>query len=118
VIHRVYRLTRDDAERRFGSEVAQLVPADGLVDVHRYLTASVGGRRIAIDATFPALEAWDGTTSMDIACGEGTDIPAGDDPDEDKRRLEARFCVARVREPFIEALGAAHPSRRRHHDVG
>lgn len=109
VNHRVYRLTRVDAERRYGSDVAEQIPADGLIDVHRYLTAVVEGRRITIDATFPAPDAWDGRTSMDIACGEGTDIPAGDEPDEDKRKLEARFCGARVREPFIEALAASRP---------
>lgn len=112
LIHRVYRLTRVDAERRFGADVAGHVPADGLIDVHRYLCATIGGRRIVIDATFPDIESWDGATDMDIACGEGTDIPAGDDPDEDKRRLEARFCDERVREPFIEALGVS-PSRPR-----
>jgi hypothetical protein len=68
IVHRVYRLDRDRAEEPFGAEVAAAVPNAGLVDVHRYLTATVGGRRIVIDATFRGT-AWDGCSSMPLSCG-------------------------------------------------
>jgi hypothetical protein len=84
--------------------VAEAIPLDGLVDVHRYLTAEVGGRRTVIDATFPGPR-WDGKSSLPLACGPGIDFPAGTDPDAEKKRLEAEHCDPAVREPFIEALG-------------
>jgi hypothetical protein len=105
LVHRVYRIGRDGARARFGPEAAGAVPPGGLVDVHRYLTAVVGGRRIPIDATFPG-EPWDGSSPMPLACGDGEDHPAGPDPDADKRRLEAAHCDPAVREPFIAALTA------------
>lgn len=103
IVHRVYRLDRRRARELFGPEVAELVPEVGLVDVHRYLEATVGGRRIAIDATFPG-EPWDGRASLPLACGPGEDFVAGLDPDAQKRQLEAEHCDPAVREPFIEAL--------------
>jgi hypothetical protein len=103
IVHRVYRLSRQRAGELFGEGVALAVPADGLVDVHRYLTAILEGRRIEIDATFPG-EPWDGRSSMPLACGPGRDYPAGADPDGEKRALEAEHCDAGVREPFIAAL--------------
>jgi hypothetical protein len=104
VIHRVYRLDRARVRDLFGPEAAEVVPEEGLVDVHRYLRATVGGRRIRIDATF-AGEPWDGETSLPLACGPGEDFPAEGDPDVEKRQLEAEHCDPAVREPFIEALG-------------
>jgi hypothetical protein len=83
------------------------VPEDGLIDVHRYLLIQVGGRQITLDATFPGGEPWDGRSSLPLACGPGEDVPAGDNPDGDKRALEARYCNPAVREPFIAALSAA-----------
>jgi len=106
IVHRVYRVERDAAAARFGPAAAQAVPGGGIVDVHRYLTAVVGGRRIPIDATFPGAP-WDGRSAMPLACGAGTDHPAGADPDADKRRLEAEHCDPAVREPFIAALARA-----------
>jgi phosphoglycolate phosphatase-like HAD superfamily hydrolase len=103
IVHRVYRLDRDRAMEMFGTEVAAVVPCAGVVDVHRYLTATVKGQRIAIDATFPGA-AWDGRSSMPLSCGSGQDHPAGSDPDEEKRRLEAEYCDPDIREPFIAAL--------------
>ena len=94
---------RAAAAARFGPDAAQAVPEGGLIDVHRYLTAVVAGRRIAIDATFPG-EPWDGRSPMPLACGDGADHPAGADPDADKRRLEAEHCDPGVREPFVAAL--------------
>ena len=53
VIHRVYTLNRTRARELFGSVVAAPVPVGGLVDVHRYLTITLGAKRVEIDATFP-----------------------------------------------------------------
>ena len=106
IVHRVYRIDRDGARARFGPAAARAVPDAGLVDVHRYLTAVVDRRRIAIDATFPG-PPWDGRSPMPLACGEGEDHPAGADPDAEKRRLEAAHCDPAAREPFIAALARA-----------
>jgi len=106
IVHRVYHVDRAAAAARFGPDAAQAVPEGGLIDVHRYLTAVVAGRRIAIDATFPG-EPWDGRSPMPLACGDGADHPAGADPDAEKRRLEAEHCDPAVREPFIAALALA-----------
>jgi hypothetical protein len=103
IMHRVYRLEHDRAVELFGSEVADSLPAAGIVDVHRYLTANVDGRRIVIDATFPGTP-WNGRSSMALSCGVGQDHPAGSDPDGEKRRLETEHCDPGCREPFIAAL--------------
>jgi hypothetical protein len=103
IVHRVYRLSHEEAVRLFGKGVAARVPPAGIVDVHRYLTATVEGQRIAIDATFPG-EPWDGLSSLPLACGPGQDHPAGQDPDAEKRALEAQHCDPQLREPFIAAL--------------
>lgn len=81
------------------------VQPEGIVDVHRYVTAVVGGRRIPLDVTFPG-EPWDGVSPMPLACGAGADHPAGEDPDADKRALEAEHCDPALREPYIAALVA------------
>ncbi len=103
ITHRVSPLDRETARELFGDQAANTVPEDGLIDVHRYLTATVDGQRIVIDATFPGA-AWDGRSSLPLACGEGDDYPAGADPDTEKRALEDEHCDPAVREPFIEAL--------------
>jgi hypothetical protein len=108
IVHRVYTLTRDDADRLFGPAAAAAVPADGLTDVHRYLTAGVAGRRITLDVTFPG-PPWDGHSPLSLACGPGRDVPAGEDPDFEKRALEHQHCDPGVREPFIAALSAHGP---------
>lgn len=105
IVHRVYRLDSGTAARLFGARVARTVPAGGLVDVHRYLTILLDGRRVRIDATFPG-PAWDGRSAMTLACGPGEDYPAAQDPDTEKRALEARYCDPAVREPFIAALAS------------
>jgi len=105
IVHRVYRLDRERAHELFGRTVADVVPEDGLVDVHRYLTILVEGRRITVDATFPGGR-WDGHSGLPLACGPGRDYPAGESPDADKRRLEDEFCDPVIREPFIAALAA------------
>ncbi|HEX3509961.1 MAG TPA: hypothetical protein VHT27_02560 [Solirubrobacteraceae bacterium] len=107
IIHRVYRLHRYRARQRFGNAVAHVVPDEGLVDVHRYLTIKVLDERVSVDATFPGPQ-WDGHSPMPLACDLGEDHPAGENPDGEKRALEEEHCDAAVREPFIQAL-AAHP---------
>jgi hypothetical protein len=106
IVHRVYTLDRDRARELFGAAVAAAVPENGLVDVHRYLAVTLGGQRVEIDATFPG-PAWDGLSSLPLACGAGMDYPAGDDPDAEKRALEERHCDRAIREPFIAALSSA-----------
>ena len=109
IVHRVYTLDRDRAREMFGAvgaAAAAAVPDDGLVDVHRYLAVTLGGQRVEIDATFPG-PAWDGLSSLPLACGAGIDYPAGDDPDAEKRALEERHCDPAIREPFIATLSSA-----------
>lgn len=108
IVHRVYRIDREQAKRQFGDEAAGAVPPEGLADVHRYLTMLVGGRRISIDATFPG-PAWDGVSDMALACGPGRDYPSNEDPDAEKRRLEEENCEPKMRERFIAALGRPAP---------
>ena len=103
IVHRVYRVDREVARMQFGDAAAETVPDEGLVDVHRYVTIEVDGRRITVDATFPG-PPWDGRSPMPLACGPGRDYPSGEDPDADKRRLEAEHCDPAAREPFIAAL--------------
>lgn len=110
IVHRVYMLDRARAGELFGPDVAEVVPEAGLVDVHRYLTIRLGGERIVIDATFPGAP-WDGRSSLPLACGPGSDYPAGDDPDTEKRDLDAQHCDPAVREPFIAALARASQLR-------
>jgi hypothetical protein len=111
IVHRVYRLDRARARELFDARVAEIVPEDGLVDVHRYLTILLEGRRIAVDATFPG-PAWDGSCSLSLACGPGRDYPAGGDPDAEKRTLEAKHCDPEIREPFIAALASVERPQR------
>lgn len=105
MVHRVYSLDRNHAARLFGEHVAQAVPPEGIVDVHRYLTVRINGRRITLDATYPG-SPWDGRTSLPLACGPGRDFPAGPDPDAEKRALEDEYCDPSVREPLIAALSS------------
>jgi hypothetical protein len=42
---------------------------------------------------------------MPLACGEGTDYDAGEDPLSTKAVLVDTYCDPAVREPFIAALG-------------
>ncbi len=105
LVHRVYRVSPDEAEVRWGPVVGASVPPDGLVDVHTF--ARLGGNASAspltVDVTFP-IAPWDGRTPLPIACNPGDDIPAGDDLLGEKAELVARHCDPAVREPFIAAL--------------
>jgi hypothetical protein len=107
LVHRVYRVSRRSVLQRYGGVAAGTVPEDGLTDVHRYLVIILAGREVRIDITFPGDQAWDGHRSMALACGQGHDFPAGDDPDADKAVLEAGYCDPQVREPFIASLALA-----------
>lgn len=103
IIHRVYPLDRARTRELFGVDVADVVPDNGLTDVHRFLTLFLLGRRVELDATF-AGEPWDGRSALPPACGPGTDYVTGEDPESDKRALESANCDPAVREPFIAAL--------------
>lgn len=103
IVHRVYRLDRPLAGEMFGVQIAACIPIEGLVDVHRYLTIALDEQRIVVDATFPG-EPWDGCSSMQLACGPGTDHPGGEQPNAEKHALEQQYCDPLAREPFIAAL--------------
>ncbi|HEV2944007.1 MAG TPA: hypothetical protein VGX26_02700 [Solirubrobacteraceae bacterium] len=103
IVHRVYRLTRGRAAQLFGPTVAQVVPAGGVNDVHRFLRITLDGQRVILDVTF-AGEPWDGCSSLPLACGSGCDYPVSDNPDAEKRTLEEQFCDPAIREPLIAAL--------------
>ena len=104
--HRVYRVTPELAEARWGPPVARVVPAAGLVDVHTFAVVTVDGRPTQIDVTFP-LEEWDGVADIPLACGDGDDYPGGSDPLAAKALLVEAHCDPAVREPFIAALSTA-----------
>jgi len=106
LVHRVYRLDRTRALELYGPVVADTVPADGLVDVHRYLAVTLGERRISLDATAPG-SPWDGRAQLEPVCGPGSDFAVGADPDGAMRALERGHCDAAARAPFLAALAAA-----------
>lgn len=106
LVHRVYRVDPAQARQAYGERVAETIPSEGLVDVHRYLTIALDGRRVVVDATFPG-PPWDGASDLPLACGAGTDYPSTGDPDAEKRALQDRFCDPALREPFIAALAQA-----------
>jgi hypothetical protein len=103
VVHRVYRVTPETAEMTFGPAAARAVPPAGLVDVHTYVVATLNGRDVRLDVTFPG-PPWDGVSDMPIAAAEGADVPAGDDSAATKAALVREHCDPAVREPFITAL--------------
>ena len=53
IVHRVYQLDRTRAAELLGTRIADVVPEDGLVDVHRYITIVIDGRRITLTRRFP-----------------------------------------------------------------
>jgi hypothetical protein len=104
--HRVYSVSRSWAAERFGPQVADLVPQQGLVDIHTFARAGLSRKEAILDVTFP-VAAWDGTSDMILACGPGTDHRAGPDPLAAKAALVAAHCDLPVREAFIAALSQA-----------
>lgn len=109
--HRPYTVTRDLARERWGEGVADVVPAEGLVDVHTFATVRVDGTDVPVDVTFP-LDDWDGRSPLPLHCGPGTDVPAGADPLGSKAELVAEHCDPSVREPFIAALSREQGDQR------
>jgi hypothetical protein len=105
LVHRVYRLDRARALELFGTGVAEMVPPDGLTDVHRYLAVTLGERRVSLDATLPG-SPWDGSSPLEPVCGPGPDFATGVDPDGAMAALERGHCDAAARAPFLAALGA------------
>jgi hypothetical protein len=101
--HRPYLVTPTFARQRWGQAVASVVPCDGLVDVHTFATLELAAREVQIDVTFP-IQGWDGRTDLQLACGPGTDYPAGAEPFATKNALVERLCDPARREPFIRAL--------------
>ena len=96
--------------------------------MHRYLVITRAGREMTIDITFPGDQPWDESRSMCLACGDGRDFPAGDDPDADKTPIarttrsvglaggnELAHRLGRRREGGLRAQhGGGHPGRRGH----
>jgi hypothetical protein len=111
LVHRVYRLDRARALALFGTGVAEMVPPDGLTDVHRYLAVTLGERRVSLDATLPG-SPWDGSSPLEPVCGPGSDFATGADPDGAMAALERGHCDAAARGPFLAALGAIGAPRR------
>jgi hypothetical protein len=105
LMHRVYRVDTATARRRWNDQVAQHVPPRGLVDVHTYGILQPDG--VVVDVTLP-VDGWDGHSPMRLACMEGDDVPAGDDPRATKDALVDRHCDQAVRERFIAALAAEY----------
>jgi hypothetical protein len=102
----VYELSRSRAHELLGATVAAAVPVDGLIDVHGFLTIVLKASASAWTQRSPEHP---GTAAhrSPLACGEGHDYDAGQDPDADKRALERLHCTPAVREPFIAALTQA-----------
>jgi hypothetical protein len=104
--HRVYRLTPELAQAKWGPLVASAVPPGGLIDVHNYATVHLGCEPAALDVTFPLAD-WDGRSPIEVASGPGEDQPAGQEFMAEKQRLVAAYCDPAKREPFIAALSAS-----------
>jgi len=109
LIHRIYQVTAEEAEARWGPVVASTIPRGGLTDVHTYGRLRRAGSEVIVDVTFP-IAPWDGHTPLPLACGPGEDLPAGDDLLAEKATLVAHHCDPVVREPFIAALRAGGTS--------
>lgn len=105
IVHRVFTLTPSIAERLFGESAAGVVPTDGIVDVHTYMTIGVDGRRVRVDVTVPGT-AWNGHDDLELTCGDGRDAEAGDDPAATKAMLVGSFCDVAERERVIAALAS------------
>jgi hypothetical protein len=96
-------MTRSTASAIFGDR-ASIVPADGVIDVHSYLTFVVDDRRVKVDATVPT-DRWNGNEDLPLACADGIDVDGGDDPWKLKAELVDEHCEP-IREAVIRALSA------------
>jgi len=102
LVHRVYQLDRTLALELFGQAIAETLPSEGLIDVHRYVTVTLEGRRVSLDATVTGPH-WDGRSPLPPVCGPGRDFPASSDPDAELEALERKHCDAAARKPFLAA---------------
>jgi hypothetical protein len=111
IVHRVYTLDRARAAELYGDDVAALVPARGLTDVHTYLTLALplagapelARRTLVVDATARGAT-WDGSSSLPLACGPGEDHPAGADAEQTLRMLVQEHCDPDERAALMSAL--------------
>ena len=103
--HRVYRVTREFATRRWGEPVAAAIPRQGLVDVHTFATLDLEKAGTQVDVTF-TLAGWDGRSDIALASDVGDDYPAGAEPLATKASLARAHCDYEARERFIAALSA------------
>lgn len=103
LFNRVFRLTPEAALRFLGSDAAEVVPPEGMVDVHTYGRVLVGDAWVTVDVTFPG-KPWDGTSDMVVPWGEGEDFDAGDDPIGTKEALVERFGNPSLRARFIQVI--------------
>jgi hypothetical protein len=108
--HRVYRVTREFATRRWGGSVAATIPRQGLVDVHTFATLDLEHSGTQVDITF-TLADWDGRSDIPLACAIGDDHPAGAEPLAKKAALERAHCDYEAREQFIAALSTITENR-------
>ncbi|HTD07987.1 MAG TPA: hypothetical protein VK680_03765 [Solirubrobacteraceae bacterium] len=106
LVHRVYRLDHQRAFELYGPEIAATVPDEGLIDVHRYLSIALEGKRVSLDVTVPG-EPWDERSALGPVCAPGRDFLAGADPDAGIEALEGEHCDATARVAFLAALAGA-----------
>jgi hypothetical protein len=106
LVHRVYRLERERALELFGATIAEAVPSEGLMDVHRFLTLEVDEERVSVDATVPGAP-WDGHSPMEPVCGAGRDFAVRADPDAELSALEAEHCDVVARAALLAVLMTA-----------
>jgi hypothetical protein len=104
-LNRVFRMTPDAAKRYLGPEAAEVIPPEGMVDVHTFARVLVEDRWVTIDVTFPG-DVWDGSSEMSIPWGEGEDFDAGDDPIAHKEALLHEVGDPALRARFIAVISA------------
>jgi hypothetical protein len=83
--------------------VAEILPSEGMIDVHTYARVCVQDRWVRIDLAFPD-EPWDGRSDMRDPWGGGDDFEAGTDPIAHKESLIAQLGDPALRARFIEAI--------------
>lgn len=103
LFNRVFRLTPQAALRLLGSDAAEVIPPEGMVDVHTYAKVLVGDAWVTVDLAFPDAP-WDGSSDMVVPWGEGEDFEAGDDPIASKEALVERFGNPLLRARFIGTI--------------
>ena len=102
----------------FPAELRALVAQAPVPDVHTYLRVHIAQGWTVVDATWPSSAAPLGMpvnrefrpgADMTIACDpiESLPVPEGEDPQQFKEQVIARFCgqSSQTRDDFIEGLG-------------